>query len=105
MFAEHRIPVIGLKDLPGPFHEPSETGSTFEQNAAIKALSYAHQTGRPCLADDSGLEVDALNGAPGVISSHYSTDGVETGLTREQRDAANNRRLLRELDEIGRAHV
>jgi XTP/dITP diphosphohydrolase len=80
------------------FHEPEEHGRTFEENATIKALSYAAQTGRVCLADDSGLEVDALNGAPGVISSHYSTDGRETGMTRAQRDAANNQQLLRELE-------
>lgn len=93
------IPVVGLRDLPGHerFQEPVEHGKTFEDNARIKALSYAAQTGRTCLADDSGLEVDALAGAPGVISSHYSTNGRETGLARAQRDAANNARLLREL--------
>jgi XTP/dITP diphosphohydrolase len=97
-----RIPFVGLNDLPGHdgFAEPREHGSTFEENAAIKALSYARQTGRICLADDSGLEVDALGGRPGVISSHYSTDGAETGLSRAQRDAANNERLLRELEGI-----
>lgn len=80
-----------------PFREPAETGSTFEENVAIKARSYASQTGRLCLADDSGLEIDALAGRPGVISSHYSTDGVETGLSRAERDQANNRRVLSEL--------
>lgn len=80
--------------------EPSETGTTFEENAAIKARSYAAQLGMPCLADDSGLEIDALRGAPGVISSHYSTDGRETGLARAERDAANNERVLRELATI-----
>lgn len=77
--------------------EPAETGTTFEANATIKALSYAQQTGRLCLADDSGLEVDALGGRPGVISSHYCTDGRETGMTRAERDAANNERVLREM--------
>ncbi|MEL7485213.1 MAG: non-canonical purine NTP pyrophosphatase, partial [Planctomycetota bacterium] len=62
-----------------------------------KAVEYAKQTGRVCLADDSGLEVDALGGAPGVISSHYCTDGKETGMTRDERDAANNDKLLMEL--------
>lgn len=80
--------------------EPEEVGTTFEQNATIKALSYAQQTGRVCLADDSGLEVDALGGRPGVISSHYCTDGRETGMTRPQRDEANNARLLRELEGV-----
>ncbi len=102
ILAEAGIPVIGLRDLPGfgRFHEPEEHGAAFEENATIKALSYASQTGRPCLADDSGLEVDALGGAPGVISSHYSTNGVETGLSRADRDAANNARLLRELQGV-----
>ncbi len=91
--------VIGLADLPDPsrFHEPEETGQTFDANCAIKALSYAAQTGRFCLADDSGLEVDALGGRPGVISSHYCTDGQPTTLTRADRDEGNNIRVLGEL--------
>ncbi|MGD9789027.1 MAG: non-canonical purine NTP pyrophosphatase [Phycisphaerales bacterium] len=92
----------GGRDIP----EPSETGTTFEQNATIKAVAYARALRLPCLADDSGLEIDALGGKPGVISSHYSTDGRETGLSRAERDAANNARVLRELEgvpEIGRS--
>lgn len=92
--------LCGLGDLPGPLAEPQETGSTFEANATIKALSYAAQTGRLCLADDSGLEIDALGGRPGVISSHYCTDGRETGMSRAERDAANNARVLREMSEV-----
>lgn len=93
------VEVVGLEGLPGAeaFHEPVESGTTFEQNASIKALSYAQQTGEWCLADDSGLEVDALGGRPGVTSSHYCTDGVEKGMTRAERDAANNARVLTEL--------
>ncbi len=83
-----------------PIPEPAETGTTFEANATIKARWYADRTGCACLADDSGLEVEALGGRPGVISSHYGTDGRETGLTREQRDHANNLRLLRELEGV-----
>ena len=96
------VEFVGLKDLPehDTFTEPEEVGDTFLANATIKAMSYAARTGLPCLADDSGLEVDALGGAPGVISSHYSTDGQETGLTRPQRDAANNAKLLRDLDGV-----
>ena len=99
IFAETGLVVVGLTDLPGhaTFREPAEHGGTFDQNATIKALGYAAQTGRTCLADDSGLEVDALGGAPGVISSHYSTDGREAGLTRVERDGLNTERLLREL--------
>jgi XTP/dITP diphosphohydrolase len=93
------VEVVGLADLPGAgtFCEPHEHGTTFEENAAIKAVSYAAQTGEWCVADDSGLEVDALQGRPGVISSHYCTDGAERGMTRAERDAANNARVLAEL--------
>jgi XTP/dITP diphosphohydrolase len=102
LLGAERVPFVGLQDLSGHggFHEPRESGHTFEENATIKAVSYSQQTGRLCLADDSGLEVDALGGRPGVISSHYSTDGVETGLSREQRDAANNAKLLHDLEGI-----
>lgn len=111
IFAAAGISVIGLNDLPpecvppGGLREPEETGTTFEANATIKALSYAAQTGRVCLADDSGIEIDALalpdgTPRPGVISSHYSTDGRETGLSRAERDAANNARVLRELEGV-----
>ncbi|MEL7473431.1 MAG: non-canonical purine NTP pyrophosphatase [Planctomycetota bacterium] len=97
-----RVDLQSLADFPGGgFVEPVEDGATFEANATIKAISYAEQTGRVCLADDSGLEVDALGGAPGVISSHYFCDGrpdaVQAEMTRDERDAANNERLMREL--------
>ncbi len=84
----------GFINLP----EPDEVGSTFQENAVIKAIAYARATHNLCLADDSGLEIDALDGRPGVISSHYATDGKETGQSRAQRDAANNARVLRELE-------
>ncbi|MEO1277348.1 MAG: RdgB/HAM1 family non-canonical purine NTP pyrophosphatase [Planctomycetota bacterium] len=100
IFANLGISVVGLGDLEAGTTEPEETGSTFEANATIKARSYAKQTGTWCLADDSGLVVDALNGAPGVISSHYSTDGAEDDRPRAERDAANNARLLRELADV-----
>ncbi len=102
VFDERGIAVVGLKELGLKVVEPAETGLTFEMNAQIKARSYAEQTGRVCLADDSGLEIDALGGRPGVISSHYSTEGVETGLSREERDAANNARVMRELEGVPR---
>ncbi|MBY0262409.1 MAG: hypothetical protein K2Q20_08705 [Phycisphaerales bacterium] len=106
IFLAAGVRVVGLKDLPGHegFVEPEEIGRTCEANARIKALSYARQTGRVCLADDSGIEIDALTLAdgtprPGVISSHYCTDGRDTvpPMGRAERDAANNARVLREL--------
>ena len=80
---------LARTDIP----EPDENGATFEENARIKAIAYARALGATVLADDSGLEVDALGGAPGVHSARYA--GI--GATRAERDAANNAKLLREL--------
>lgn len=98
------VEVKSLEDFGGGFVEPVEDGGTFAENAGIKAVSYAEQTGRACLADDSGLEVDALGGAPGVISSHYFCDGrpdaSQAALSRGERDRLNNERLLRALEGV-----
>jgi XTP/dITP diphosphohydrolase len=103
-----------IEDLIGPFgfsaksaaelkfEEPDETGTTFEENAAIKALASAKASGLPALSDDSGLVIDALGGAPGVYTANWAEkeDGtrdfamamekVETALTdkgvRETKD-------------------
>lgn len=98
------VQLLGLHEIQTlvPLQEPKETGTTFDTNARIKAESYATQLGLPALADDSGLEIDALDGRPGVISSHYCTDGRETGMTRPDRDAGNNGRVLRELADVPR---
>ena len=89
--------VIGLDDLPGPNPpEPVEDADTFEGNARIKAIAYAEATGRYALADDSGLEVDALGGAPGVRSARFA--GVDG--SRETRDRANNRLLVERLQDV-----
>ena len=85
--------VLSLDDVPGDHEEPVEAADTFEGNARLKAVGYAQSTGLQCLADDSGLEVDALDGAPGVHSARYS--GVAGD--RATRDAANNRKLLEAL--------
>jgi XTP/dITP diphosphohydrolase len=92
--------LIGLDQSSHVPHEPIEDGETFQANARIKAIFYAKQTGELCLADDSGLEVDALGGAPGVHSARYS--GV--GDTRTERDAANNAKLLAALKDVTQEH-
>lgn len=96
IFAGRGLTIIGLDALDALPPEPVEDGETFKANARIKALAYARATGRTCLADDSGLEVDALAGAPGVHSARYAG----TGMTRAERDAANNARLLRRLRDV-----
>ena len=64
--------VLGLDSVASPPPEPAEDASTFEENARIKALAYARALGTTCIAEDSGLEVDALFGAPGVYSARYA---------------------------------
>lgn len=64
-------PDFEIRALPAVIPAPEETGSTFEENAAQKALAYGKQIDGYLFADDSGLEVDALGGAPGVISARY----------------------------------
>jgi XTP/dITP diphosphohydrolase len=80
---------------PGSAQVPEETGRSFVENALIKARHAAALTGRRAIADDSGLCVAALGGAPGVSSARYAD--------RSAGDGANIARLLRELDEIGPA--
>ncbi|OZF31839.1 non-canonical purine NTP pyrophosphatase, RdgB/HAM1 family [Rhodococcus sp. 14-2483-1-1] len=65
------IELIGLDEVP-PFPEAPETGATFEDNALAKARDGAAATGLPCVADDSGIEIDALNAMPGVLSARWS---------------------------------
>ena len=57
--------------------EVEETGATFEENSLLKAKAVMEATGMPAIADDSGLSVDALNGAPGVYSARYGGDGLD----------------------------
>lgn len=72
--------------------DAEETGTTFEENAFIKAESGCRESGMPCVADDSGLTVDYLDGAPGVYSARYS--GVHGD------DEANNTKLLKALEGV-----
>jgi XTP/dITP diphosphohydrolase len=88
------LPGWEVKDLTSdPRPAPAETGATFHENAAIKALDAAQRSEGLVLADDSGLEVDALGGAPGVRSARYAGEDAS--------DADNRAKLLRELEAIG----
>lgn len=85
---------FGVTLLPRPANAllPEETGATFLANARLKARAIARATGEVALADDSGLEVDALGGEPGVFSARYAGSGAT--------DDQNNAKLLAELDGI-----
>lgn len=82
------IEILGLHEFPNII-EPEETGATFAENAALKARYYAQATGFLALSDDSGLEVAALNGAPGVYSARYAGE-----------NASDEERTLKLLDEL-----
>ena len=75
--------------------EAEETGLTFVENAILKARNAAAQTGLPAIADDSGLEVDYLKGAPGIYSARYAGEGGN--------DPANNQKLLKALEGVDEA--
>ena len=83
------LEVVGLDAFP-EIGDIEETGSTFEENSLLKARTISKLTGLPSLADDSGICVDALGGAPGLYSARYSGNG----------DAANNAKLLEALKDI-----
>ncbi|MBV9959703.1 MAG: RdgB/HAM1 family non-canonical purine NTP pyrophosphatase [Acidobacteria bacterium] len=94
MLAGFPFALRGLNDFPA-VTEVEETGSSFEENALLKARGYAKQTGHLTLADDSGLEVAALGGAPGVFSARYA--GAEAT------DSERTLKLLEELSHTGDA--
>ena len=84
-----RFELVTLREV-GITEDIPETGATLDENASIKARYVYERTGLNCFADDTGLEVEALDGAPGVHSARYATDGHDF--------AANNRKLLCELE-------
>jgi XTP/dITP diphosphohydrolase len=84
------VELVSMRDLGVP--EPVEDGTTFEANALIKARACVEATGLAALADDSGLEVDALDGAPGVNSARYAGEPSD--------DAANNAKLIAALADL-----
>ena len=87
------ITVLSLDDFPG-CPETVEDQDTFEGNAAKKALEVSRFTGKPALSDDSGLEVDALGGKPGVLSARYALDAASGN------DPRNYQKLLRDLQTV-----
>ena len=91
LLAPMNIEVLSLADF-APVDDAEENGATFAENALIKARHYFAHTGTPCLADDSGLEVDALGARPGVYSARYSGEDAT--------DASNNAKVLREMEGI-----
>jgi XTP/dITP diphosphohydrolase len=90
--ADLPITILSLDNFPD-CPETVEDRDTFEGNAAKKAIEVCRCTGKPALADDSGLEVDALNGAPGVYSARYADEGGKS-------DIRNYEKLLAELKDI-----
>lgn len=86
------VELVAIDEL-APGVELAEPFDTFEANALAKARAAAEATGLPAIADDSGLEVDALGGEPGVHSAHYAGEGAS--------DADNNARLVAELKALG----
>jgi XTP/dITP diphosphohydrolase len=91
----HHTDLVSLDDLGVP-GDPDETGETFETNAAIKARFGTRATGLPTLADDSGIEVDALGGGPGVRTRRYAGEHAT--------DAENNAKLLEALRDLAPEH-
>lgn len=91
------VEVVGLDAFPD-LGEIVEDGDSFEANALIKARAVARHTGLPSVADDSGLEVDALRGAPGIHSARYADDWEI--LAGESRDARNIRKLLAVMRDV-----
>ncbi|MDO4732590.1 MAG: RdgB/HAM1 family non-canonical purine NTP pyrophosphatase [Bacillota bacterium] len=83
--------LLCLKDIPG-YQAPEEDGDSFQANAALKARAAAESSGLPALADDSGLTVEALDGAPGIYSARYAGEA--------QDDAANRKKLLSAMEQI-----
>lgn len=86
------VDVISEKDLEKPLSEVDETGTTFEENALLKAKSAMLETGLPSIADDSGLCVDYLDGAPGIYSARFAGEPTD--------NAKNNEKLLNLLKDV-----
>ncbi len=92
LLSKYGIETMSLLDFDQPIADIEETGTTFSENAAIKAETIANQFNLPVLADDSGLVVDYLDGRPGVYSARYAGE--------DKNDQANYQKVLQELEDI-----
>ena len=92
ILAELPAEILSLADFEN-LPDAVEDGKTFEENARIKAKFFAERLKIACLADDSGLEVEALNGLPGIFSARFAGYHAD--------DATNNQKLLAELEKVG----
>ncbi len=99
MLASYGVTVVSARDLNLP--DVEETGATFKENAELKAVQLSDLSGKPCLADDSGLCVDALGGRPGVYSARYA-ERIEEGKVVRDFDKAIGT-LVDELKQSGSA--
>lgn len=94
LFNKYGIKIESLDDLNEQIPDVEETGTTFEQNARLKAEEIASLLNRPVIADDSGLVIDGLNGEPGVYSARYSGTNAT--------DQKNNEKVLEKLGNISK---
>ncbi|MFS0672975.1 XTP/dITP diphosphatase [Ornithinibacillus sp. 179-J 7C1 HS] len=95
LFDRYGIKAVSLLDLPQDLPDIEETGSTFEENAALKSEGIANILNIPVMADDSGLEIDALDGKPGIFSARYAGEPKD--------DKKNIQKVLEELKNVPEA--
>ena len=93
IFKQTGVEILSLNDLDTRYEPPIEDGNSYQDNAEIKAKYYSELTGLPCISDDSGLEVDALNFEPGVYSARYAGENATI--------AENNKKLIDEIKALG----
>lgn len=93
IFKKPGIEILSLNDLDTKYEPPVEDGKSYQENAKIKAVYYSKLTGLPCIADDSGLEVQALNNEPGIYSARYAGENITS--------AENNKKLIDAIKALG----
>lgn len=93
IFQKTGIEILSLNDLDTKYKPPVEDGKSYQENAKIKAVYYSKLTGLPCIAGDSGLEVQALNNEPGIYSTRYAGENITS--------AENNKKLIDAIKALG----